>query len=364
MPETAKIPNVRMRDVANAAGVSTMTVSRALRKDSPINEETRKKVLKVVRELGYVPDLTAGSLSSRKTGFVPLLLPSLNNLHFAQTVQALTEELGKVDMQILLGHTDYCPGKEEDLVELMLRRRPEAIILSYDGHTERTRTLLANANIPVIEIWAAPRNPIQHTVGFSNFDAAFAMTQGMIDMGYRKIGFIGEAQDAGTRAAARREGFEAAMEKANLSAHRIVRYETLPLTIEAGAEACKLMLDRHPDIDSIFCVSDPAAFGVKSTLLEKGYAIPDDIGVAGFGNFEISRYSRPPITTVGVDPWMLGKKTAALLLRILEENKSAASGASTTEHINLNVELLFRGSTQTLKQDTDSGSSHTRPMDQ
>ena len=333
-----------MTDVANAAGVSTMTVSRALRKDSPINEQTRQRVLQVVRDLGYVPDLTAGSLSSRKTGFVPLLLPSLNNLHFAQTVQAISEELNKFDMQILLGHTNYSAEKEEALIELMLRRRPEAIVLSYDGHTKRTLALLEKAGIPVIELWETPPDPIQHTVGFSNFDASEKMTSELIKLGYRNIGYIGEKQDVGTRGAARREGFVAAMQNAGLDAHRIVRHQSLPLTIQSGAEACAVMLDKYPDIDCIFCVSDPAAFGAKSTLLSRGYSVPDDVAIVGFGDFEISRFSHPTISTVGMDPWMLGKKAAMLLLRVLEEDK--AGQLSSTEHINLNVDLLFRGSTR------------------
>ena len=325
-----------------------MTVSRALRKDSPINEETRKKVLKVVRELGYVPDLTAGSLSSRRTGFVPLLFPSLNNLHFAQTVQALSEELNRFDMQILLGHTNYSAKKEEALIELMLRRRPEAIVLSYDGHTKRTLDLLQNAGLPVIELWETPPNPIQHSVGFSNFDAAFKMTHALIELGYRHLGYIGEAQDVGTRGAARREGFVAAMEQAGLDGRRVVRHQTLPLTIQSGAEAAEVMLERYPDVDCIFCVSDPAAFGAQSTLIDKGVKIPDDIGIVGFGNFEISRFSNPTISTVGMDPWLLGKKTATLLLRVLEE--SQAGQDRTTEHLNLNVDLLMRDSTRKIHQ--------------
>ncbi|MEO1307593.1 MAG: LacI family DNA-binding transcriptional regulator [Pseudomonadota bacterium] len=169
-----------MRDVAQAAGVSRMTVSRALRKDSPVSHETRERILKVVRDMNYVPDQMAGSLTTRKSGFVAVLVPSLNNLHFAETVQSLTEHLEAVDRQILLGHTDYSATHEEELVETMLRRRPEAMLLSYDGHSDRTRTLLQEAQIPVVELWERPENPIGHTIGFSN---RLAAAPSSIDMG-------------------------------------------------------------------------------------------------------------------------------------------------------------------------------------
>ena len=119
-----------MRDVARAAGVSRMTVSRALKKDSPVSTETRERILKVVREMNYVPDQMAGSLTTKRSGFIAVLVPSLNNLHFAETVQAMTEELEQIGQQVLLGYTDYSRQREEELVETMLRRRPEAVVLS------------------------------------------------------------------------------------------------------------------------------------------------------------------------------------------------------------------------------------------
>ena len=98
--------NVTMRDVARAAGVSRMTVSRALKKDSPISSATRERILKVVRDMNYVPDQMAGSPTTKRSEFVAVLVPSLNNLHFAETVQALTLELESIGQQVLLGYTD------------------------------------------------------------------------------------------------------------------------------------------------------------------------------------------------------------------------------------------------------------------
>jgi len=344
LTQPSKPPStVTMRDVARVAGVSRMTVSRALRADSPVSQETRDKILKVVRDMNYVPDQMAGSLTTKRSGFVAVLVPSLNNLHFAETVQALTEELEEIGQQILLGHTDYSAEREELLVETMLRRRPEAIVLSYDGHSERTVQLLKDAHVPVVELWERPEDPIDHTIGFSNREAAAKMTQGLIERGYRNIAFLGEAEDDWTRGAARRAGFSDAMAAAGLSAHRVVRYGKPPLTIEAGARAVTDVLTQFDDVDCIFCVSDVAAFGVLSILRAKGIRVPEDIGVAGFGNFEISRFSTPTISTIKVDPQRIGQTTGQLIARLLAAGEEADAAP---QHVKVATELQFRDSTR------------------
>lgn len=306
-----------MRDVARAAGVSRMTVSRALKKDSPVSEETRRRILKVVHEMNYVPDQLAGSLTTRKTGFVAVLVPSLNNLHFAETVQALTGELESLGLQILLGYTDYSAEREETLVETMLRRRPEAIVLSYDGHSERTRALLRDAHVPVIELWERPAEPLGHTIGFSNRSAAAEMTRALIGRGYRHICFLGEASDDWTRGSERRAGFLEAMRAAGLSGHRMMQAGKPPMSIEDGAAALPRLLARFPDTDCIFCVSDAPAFGILSALQGRGVNVPGEIGVAGFGNFEVSRFSSPTISTVVVDPRGIGGEAGRLIGALL-----------------------------------------------
>lgn len=336
---------VTMRDVARAAGVSRMTVSRALKKDSPVSSETRERILQVVRDMNYVPDQMAGSLTTKRSGFVAVLVPSLNNLHFAETVQALTQELEGIGQQVLLGYTDYSAEREEQLVETMLRRRPEAIVLSYDGHSKRTLQLLSKAHVPVIELWERPEKPIAHTVGFSNTAAAGEMTTALIERGYRNIAFLGEGEDDWTRGAARRKGFVQAMEQAGLSAHRLLLIGKPPLSIEDGAAAVPKLLANFPDTDCIFCVSDPPAFGAISALQTAGHAVPDDIGVVGFGDFEVSRFANPTITTVTVDPNTIGSATGKMIAELLEARDSLAEA---NRQISVKVQLTFRGSTKTL----------------
>ena len=334
-------PSVTLRYWAGAAGVSRMTVSRALKKDSPVSKDTRDRILKVVREMNYVPDQLAGSLTTKRSGFVAVLVPSLNNLHFAETVQALNEELESIGQQILLGYTDYSAEREERLVETMLRRRPEAIVLSYDGHSRRTVELLQDAQVPVIELWERPEDPVGHTIGFSNRDAAADMTRGLIASGYRNIAFLGEDDDDWTRGAARRSGFLSAMAEADLAAHRVLRLGKPPLSIEDGAEAADILLDRYPDTDCVFCVSDAPAFGVLSALSARGMQIPRDIGVAGFGNFEVSRFATPAITTVTVDPRRIGRATGQLIAELLTSDEKTIP-----RHIPVAADPSFRGSTK------------------
>lgn len=333
-----------MRDVARVAGVSPMTVSRALRRDSPVSKATRERILQVVRDMNYVPDQMAGSLTTKKSGFVALLVPSLNNLHFAETVQALTEEVEAQGRQILLGHTGYSAEREEQVLETMLRRRPEAILLSYDGHSDRTLSLLGGVDIPVVELWERPEDPVGHTIGFSNREAAADLTRALIDLGYRNIAFLGEADDHWTRGGARRQGFRAAMKAAGLSDARIMKVGKPPLTIEDGADAADALLARFPDTDCIFCVSDVPAFGLLSAFKARGMDVPGDIGLAGFGDFEVSRFASPSITTVVVDPRRIGREAGRLIGRLLDGD----SGAASPERIEVPAEPMLRGSTKSL----------------
>lgn len=332
---------VTMRDVAKAAGVSRMTVSRALKKDSPISKETREHILKVVKDMNYVPDQMAGSLTTKKSGFVGVLLPSLNNLHFAQTVQSLTEVLEEQGLQLLLGHTEYKPEREEQIVETMLRRRPEAMVLSYDGHTERTVELLRDASIPVVEIWEKPKAPIEHTVGFSNEQAAYDMTQALLARGFKNIVFLGENEDDWTRGAARRKGFKQAMLEAGRNPDAEIRFGAPPLSIENGAAAVDLVLNEYPNTDCVFCVSDMAAFGVQSRLKAMKVSVPEQISVVGFGNFEVSRFASPTISTVVVDPAAIGQATGNLIVELLGPEENAPESA---QHITLPPTIEFRDS--------------------
>ena len=339
---------VKMSDVAAAAGVSTMTVSRALRQDGRIAPETRRKILRVVRDLGYVPDRMAGSFSSRRSGFVGLLVPSLNNTHFAETAAGLQNALHPAGLQMLLGHTNYQKLLAEQLIATMLERRPEAMVVTFDDHTPRARRLLIESGIPVIEIWEAPAKPIGHVVGFSNRRAAAAMTQHLIDLGRRRLAFIGETDDHGTRGAERRKGFLDAVRSAGLETHRVISTAPPPIGMMQGRDAMTALLAQHPDTDAVLCVSDPCAFGAISACHVGRIDIPGRIAIAGFGNFEISACSVPAISTIAVSGIDIGTAAGELILNLLRGDGAPASAKPQTILIDAAIEV--RDSTRAVRR--------------
>lgn len=328
-----------MVDIARATGVSAMTVSRAFRQDASISKARRDAIMEAADRLGYVFDVNASSMRSQRTQFVAVTIPSLNNANFADTVRGLTEGLAARGLQILLGYTDYDTSEEERLVEQLLRRRPEAIVLTGGHHTDRTRRLLSNAVIPVVETWDLPSHPIDHVVGFSNGAAMRTMVDHLVALGHRRIAFIGGDADRDSRGADRRIGFIAAMAAHGLPPDRLVAAGTPPITMLRGAEAMGSLLTKFPDTDAVICVSDLSAFGALTECQRRGISVPGQIAVAGFGNYEIAGVCVPGLTTINAFSQDIGSKTAQVILDVLD------GGRDQPAEVRIVPELIVRGST-------------------
>ncbi|MBB4273205.1 LacI family DNA-binding transcriptional regulator [Rhizobium mongolense] len=327
------MPNIRkpptMADVARMAGVSPMTVSRAFKRDTSVSQETREAVRRATEELGYVFDSTASNLRSQRTDFVAVTIPSINNANFADTVRALSDGLSDKGLQVLLGYTNYDVREEERLIEQLLRRKPEAIVVTGGKHTSRARKLLSNAGIPVIETWDLPEEPIGHVVGFSNALAVREMIDHFVTVGYRKVAFIGGDADRDTRGSDRRAGFITAMEDHGLDATRLIAAGPPPISMREGANAMGRLLEHFPDTEAVICVSDLSAFGALTECQRRGIAVPDQIAIGGFGDYEIGAICVPSLTTINAFAAEIGAKTAQLILDVLDGSLSDSAGVIT-----------------------------------
>ncbi|MDR5818362.1 LacI family DNA-binding transcriptional regulator [Caballeronia sp. LZ033] len=306
-----------MSDVARHAGVSKMTVSRVLAGHS-VALATRERVQKAIDELGYVADAAAGALSSGRSEFVAVLVPSLASSNFSDTVRGLSASLEPHGLQLLIGDTDYHLDREERLVRSMLRHQPRGIALTGSRHTEATRTLLRRSGVPVVEMWDATTDPIGAAVGFSNVSAAREMVRYLAGKGHERIGFLGGASELDRRGLDRLKGFRAQMKALGLDDRRVIRLGESPITMSHGGPAMAALLEAWPDTQAVMCVSDMSAFGAIMECHRRGLSVPDDVAVAGFGNFEVAACCTPSITTVSVDAYGIGCRAGAMLLEALD----------------------------------------------
>jgi LacI family gluconate utilization system Gnt-I transcriptional repressor len=304
---------VTMRDVAQAVGVSPMTVSRAFRKDKTVSKATRQRVQEVARQLGYVYDSTATAFRTQKSGFVAVTLPSVNDANFAETYRGMTQALAPSGMQVLLGATNYRVEREEELVRQLLARNPEALVMTGGNHTDATRELVGALQIPVIEMWDLPPAPLGHAVGFSNAAAMGLLVDHLAARGRTRLGFVGASEGADLRGAERRAGAMARAKALGLAPVTILDAGPAPVSMRDGADCVRGHAAVLQELDALLCVSDTVAFGALSECRRLGIAVPDDLAITGFGQFDVAIVNEPQITTVDVHAREIGETVAAML---------------------------------------------------
>ncbi|HYZ26665.1 MAG TPA: LacI family DNA-binding transcriptional regulator [Geminicoccaceae bacterium] len=307
-----------MQDVARRAGVSAMTVSRALAAPEKVDPTTRARIRDAVRELGYVPDRLAGGLSSRRSGLIAALVSTLTNSIFAPTVDGLTAAVRRAGYEVLLGSTDYSIEGEEALIAAALSRRPDGLVLTGTIHTSAARELLRNAAVPVVETWDLPENPIDMTVGFSNIEAGRAMTHWLHEFGYRRIAFIGTAGEGDSRGQLRAKGYRRAMAELGLGQPVVITTGGGAPGLAEGAAALARLGERYPEADAVFCVSDIVAAGAILECRRRGVAVPQRLAIAGFGDFDLASEAALDLTTVRIPGFVIGERAGQMLIERIE----------------------------------------------
>jgi LacI family gluconate utilization system Gnt-I transcriptional repressor len=306
---TTELP-LTVREVALAAGVSPITVSRALHRPSLVSEATREHVLAVVKELGYVPNLLAGSLASSKSRLVAILLPTIANSIYATVVQAIMDRLTEAGYQALIGPTGYSPEKEEELLEAILGRRPDGIILTGTLHTPASRERLAALSIPVVEAWDLSEEALDMQVGFSHEQVGVALAEHFVARGYRRFGVI-SVDDP--RAMRRNLALQTRLLELGI---RELPMEVLPLpaTWAVGRIGLSRLLGRPEPPELVLCSSDTLALGVVAEATSRGLRLPEQLGVVGFGDTTNGRFANPALSTVSVNADAMGLRVAQSLL--------------------------------------------------
>ena len=302
---------VTMSEVARRAGVGAITVSRFLRDPATVSRRLRDRIAGAIRDLGYVPNLLAGSLASAGTPVIPVVVPSQANAVFADVIQGAADVILSRGHQMLMGTTGFSLEQEEALVSTFLGWSPLGIILTGADHTPRTRQLLEAAGLPVVEAFELSPAPMDMNVGFSHELAGRAMTRRLIDLGHRRVAFAGTLMDQDLRAGKRLQGYRKAMAEAGLET------SVLAMDERTGFELGARVLDwvaAGAGVEAVFCANDLIAVGTVLECQRRGVAVPGQLAVAGFNGLPVSAAINPPLTTIRTPRYHIGRLAAEMIL--------------------------------------------------
>lgn len=304
-----------VHDIGRLAGVSAMTVSRALNQPDRVSPETLKRVLEAVKQTGFVPNAMARGLRSSKARLVAALLPTLVGPVFQETVKSLDQTLVGHGYQLMIGQTGYDQGREDALLDAVIRRRPDGIVLVGIQHSDEGRRLLLASGIPVVETWDLTPTPLDMLVGFSHDAIGEAVMAYLHERGHRRIGLV-SADDP--RAHTRALGFERTGQRLGLAqpVHKLL--SPAPSTLGAGRAALGRLLQEAPGTSAIFCSSDTLALGVLIEAQARGLQVPQQMAVVGLGDQEFAADLQPALTTVRIDGTRIGRCAADLLVQRAE----------------------------------------------
>ncbi|MBL4827119.1 MAG: LacI family DNA-binding transcriptional regulator [Spongiibacteraceae bacterium] len=331
MKSTANQPT--LTHVANAAGVSSATVSRFFNKPDAVAKKTAERIRQAVLETGYTPNMVAGSLASNKSQMVSILIPQLSPSLFIETIEEIVNKLSASGHVVTVGVTEFDVDRSNELIKAAIAYRAKAIIITAEISTV-AKKFIRQSNMMAIEIWDLPADPIDVAVGFSHYDIGKKLAQFIKERGYIRPHFI---TNAGPRSLKRRKGFVDEWAQFGEQPSTESRLE-LPLKYEYSRSAFALIrrMDELPDV--IVCGSDWLAQGIITEAKSFGMKIPDDIAVIGFGNSSISSEMRPTITSIDVD----SENIAQTVTEILE--KTNKSEELTNRSIDTGFKIIARES--------------------
>ncbi|WP_305983827.1 LacI family DNA-binding transcriptional regulator [Roseibium sp. MMSF_3544] len=305
---------VTLADVARLAKVSTMTVSKVLRGTGAISDETKTRVFEAADQLGYVPNRLAGSLSTRKSMLVAVLIPSIADTIYAEIISSLHGLLDQASLSIFIAESRMDPQIEERQVQELLSLRPAFLIRSGGiDSTKRTQALLKRFKVPHIQIWDGDDPQGQVNVGPSHIEAGKLAAAHFLGLGLNRVAYVGAETQLDICASRRMESFMADMNAAGVEVS-VITEPHLPRQAESGEILTRQLLEGGLSVEGIFYLNDAMAIGGLRTLLNAGYRVPEDVRVMGFNGTSREQTINTRLTTISTDGRRLGEAVAKAIL--------------------------------------------------
>jgi LacI family transcriptional regulator len=328
-----------MKDIAQALGVSVMTVSKVMRNKDDVGMETRRRVLSKAQELSYRPNLTARSLVTGESRQVGVIVPTLLHPFFAEVLQALSTTMKEDGYAVMISSSMEDPGVEEAAIEQLLGHRLDGLIIASCSRSPLRFRQLQKGDTPFVLIDRFFPGFRANFVGVDDVAVGRIGTEHLIAMGCKRIAHIrglefttGRGRFAGYRSALARHGltFDLSLVSPYMTADG--------LDWQQSYDAMrKLLSGRRPD--GVFCYNDPIAIAAIDVALEAGLRIPEDIAFVGCDNLHYDASLKAPLTSVDHHSGQIGVHAARMLMKLLKDKES-----KTTRRVLLKPSLVVRQS--------------------
>ncbi|MBA6133104.1 MULTISPECIES: LacI family DNA-binding transcriptional regulator [Pseudomonas] len=326
-----------LAEVARLSGVSPITASRALRGVSTVAPELAAKVMAAAASLGYVANPAARALASARSQSVVVLIPSLSNQLFIDTLEAIHDVMRPRGLEVLIGNYHYDLAEEENLIRNYLAYQPCGMLLTGFERSDAARQMLAASGVPCVHMMELKGEPGAVSVGFSQEQAGRAAARHLLERGRKRLAFIAAQLDP--RVMQRAEGFRQALAEAGLHAAELEVLAPEPSSIALGSTLFSRLMQQAPDVDGIFFCNDDLAQGAVLQALRQGVEVPRQVAMVGFNDLPASAHMVPRLTSIRTPRAAVGRGAAQALLALLDGKRVASAQQD------LGFELMVREST-------------------
>jgi LacI family gluconate utilization system Gnt-I transcriptional repressor len=325
-----------LNEVAKLAAVSPITASRALRGVATVAPDLVEKVRAAALSLGYVANPAARALASSHSQTVVVLVPSLSNQLFIETLEAIQSVLRPRGLEVVIGNYHYSPQEEEALLRSHLANRPRGLLLTGFDRSPAAQQLLSASGVPCVHMMELDPQRAEASVGFSQQQAGAEAAKHLLSRGRRRLVYVAAQLDP--RVLQRGTGFRGALEAAGVYDPTLQVSTPQPSSIGLGGELFARLLEQHPDVDGIFFCNDDLAQGAALEALRQGIKIPERVSLIGFNDLPGSAHMVPRLTSIRTPREEVGQRAAQLLLGLLD-------GTAQPSQVDLGFELVVREST-------------------
>lgn len=337
-----------IREVASRAGVSTATVSRALRGGASVDPDTRKRVEAAARELRYRPSGVARSLKLRSTQTIGLIVTDIENPYFPQIVRAVEDVARARDYSVILADGRRDADREIHSLELLAERQVDGLLIASSALTERHHRWIDERPCPVVIINSPSTTPDVPAVLSDNVAGGRLVAEHLLDLGHRRIAYLGASESGNAAVNERLQGMRSVLAE-DQRADGPLRTVFGMAGVDGGERSAVEALELGPRITALACYNDLTAVGALRGVRSAGLRVPEDVSVVGFDDIELARYVEPPLSTVRqatheMGRWAVNKLLESMVATADGSDSDGPAATDPTAPERIPVELVVRRS--------------------